>query len=406
MSRPPRSLDPFYVALPTGGSYKGVCPQHGFSSFAPKCGTLTYFLVPDQTGTLLSLSIQNTCKHLHFYLYSYGTCVLTLHVIVSRQPDRSAPCSRFSSFSPVTKSPVVHPLSVQPLTKCLSSNPFVLKTIHFDGGVYGALSAASELIPIPSFDFQLSTFNSRPSHQSLVASHQSPTVVSSHSVNILLNEVECRVLGSLIEKEITTPEYYPLSLNALVNACNQKSNRDPVMNLDEAAVRQALHSLDGQSLVRYVSASDSRVTKYEHRLQEAFNFYRHEIAILCVLLLRGPQTPGELRTRAERMHPFDDLGAVQSSLQHLMKREPPLVKVLPRQPGTKEARYAHLLSGDVEEWDAKSVAEPSLTPASVDGERIAHLEREVAALRNDVADFQKEVAELKQKFADFKKQFD
>jgi uncharacterized protein YceH (UPF0502 family) len=124
------------------------------------------------------------------------------------------------------------------------------------------------------------------------------------------------------------------------------------------------------------------------------------------LPLRGPQTPGELRTRAERMHPFDDLGAVQSSLQHLMKREPPLVKVLPRQPGTKEARYAHLLSGDVEEWDAKSVAEPSLTPASVDGERIAHLEKEVAALRNDVADFQKEVAELKQKFADFKKQFD
>ncbi len=245
-----------------------------------------------------------------------------------------------------------------------------------------------------------------PLHQSLVTSHQSPTVVSFHPVNILLNEVECRVLGSLIEKEITTPEYYPLSLNALVNACNQKSNRDPAMNLDEGAVRQALHSLDGQSLVRYVSAADSRVTKYEHRLQEAFNFYRHEIAILCVLLLRGPQTPGELRTRAERMHPFDDLGAVQSSLQHLMKREPPLVKVLPRQPGTKEARYAHLLSGDVEEWDAKSVAEPPLTPASVDGERIAHLEREVAALRNDVADFQKEVAELKQKFADFKKQFD
>src|SRR5882762_4900283 len=151
------------------------------------------------------------------------------------------------------------------------------------------------------------------------SSHKSPVIKRCiiPPVNILLNEVECRVLGSLIEKEITTPEYYPLSLNALVNACNQKSNRDPVMNLDEAAVRRALHSLDGQSLVRYVSAADSRVTKYEHRLQEAFNFYRHEVAILCVLLLRGPQTPGELRTRAERMHPFDDLGAVQSSLQHL-----------------------------------------------------------------------------------------
>ncbi len=238
------------------------------------------------------------------------------------------------------------------------------------------------------------------------SSHQSPNVVSFHPVNILLNEVECRVLGSLIEKEITTPEYYPLSLNALVNACNQKSNRDPVMNLDEAAARQALHSLDGQSLVRYVSAADSRVTKYEHRLQEAFNFYRHEVAILCVLLLRGPQTPGELRTRAERMHPFDDLGAVQSSLQHLMRREPPLVKVLPRQPGTKEARYVHLLSGDVEEWDAKSVAEPQLPPASAEGERIAHLEKEVAALRNDAAHFQKEIADLRQEFAQFRKQFE
>ena len=246
----------------------------------------------------------------------------------------------------------------------------------------------------------------------------SSSLVSFHPVNILLNEVECRVLGSLIEKEITTPEYYPLSLNALLNACNQKSNRDPVMTLDEAAVRQALHSLDGQSLVRSVSASDSRVTKYEHRLQEAFNFYRHEIAILCVLLLRGPQTPGELRTRAVRMHAFDDLSAVQSSLQHLMKREPPLVKVLPRQPGTKESRYAHLLSGDVElfggsglpdnveSFAAKPVAEASAAATFADGERVAHLEKELAALRNEVSDFQKEIAELKQQFAQFKKQFE
>ena len=225
-------------------------------------------------------------------------------------------------------------------------------------------------------------------------------------MNIFLNEVECRVLGSLIEKEITTPEYYPLSLNALVNACNQKSNRDPVMNLDEAGVRQALHSLDEQSLVRSVSASDSRVTKYEHRLQEAFNFYRHEVAILCVLLLRGLQTPGELRTRAERMHPFNDLSAVQSSLQHLMKRDPPLVKVLPRQPGTKEARYAHLLSGEEADWDAKSSAEPQLVPASVDSERISLLEKEVATLRSELGDFQKEIADLLQQFAQFKKQFE
>jgi len=218
-------------------------------------------------------------------------------------------------------------------------------------------------------------------------------------MNLQLTEVECRVLGALVEKEITTPEYYPLSLNALVNACNQKSNREPVTNLDESAVRQALHSLDGQSLVRSVSASDSRVTKYEHRLQEAFNFYRHEIAILCVLLLRGPQTPGELRTRAERMHPFEDLSAVQSSIQHLMKREPPLVKILPRQPGTKEARYAHLLAGDVEFPEAKTEIAPAANSISFDAERIAHLEEEIAALR-------KEVADLKQQFASFRKQFD
>jgi uncharacterized protein YceH (UPF0502 family) len=218
-------------------------------------------------------------------------------------------------------------------------------------------------------------------------------------VIILLNEVECRVLGALVEKEITTPEYYPLSLNALINACNQKSNREPVMSLDEAAVRKALHSLDGQSLVRSVSASDSRVTKYEHRLQEAFNFYRHEIAILSVLLLRGPQTPGELRGRTERLHHFDDLSALQSSLQHLMKREPPLVKVLPRQPGTKEARYAHLLSGDVGGFEARPdvVASPA-TAISVDGERLTHLVEEVAALRNEVADLKEQLAVFRRQF--------
>ncbi len=219
------------------------------------------------------------------------------------------------------------------------------------------------------------------------------------AVNIVLNEVECRVLGSLVEKEITTPEYYPLSLNALINACNQKSNRDPVMNLDDAAVRQALHSLEHQSLVRSVSPADSRVTKYEHRLQEVFNFYRHEIAILCLLLLRGPQTPGELRSRSERMHNFDDLAAVQSSLQHLMKREPPLAKPLPRQPGTKETRYAHLLSGDVAFTEPERRAQPDAGVGSVDGDRVTKLEEEIAALKNEIAD-------LKQQFALFRKQFE
>jgi hypothetical protein len=218
-------------------------------------------------------------------------------------------------------------------------------------------------------------------------------------VNIALNEVECRVLGSLVEKEGTTPEYYPLSLNALINACNQRSNRDPVMTLDEATVRQALHSLEGQSLVRSFSPADSRVTKYEHRLQEAFNFYRHETAILCLLLLRGPQTPGELRNRSERMHSFDDLAAVQSSLQHLMKREPPLVKPLLKQPGTKETRYAHLLSGDVTQADAESRAQEAVGEHSLDGDKARRLEEEIAALRNEVAD-------LKQQFALFRKQFE
>jgi len=165
-----------------------------------------------------------------------------------------------------------------------------------------------------------------------------------------LTPTEARVLGALIEKEITTPEYYPLSLNALVNACNQKNNREPVMALDEVEVRQALHGLEDECLAAAVRG-DSRVPKYEHQVQEVFNFTRGEIAVVCVLLLRGPQTPGELRGRTERMYRFDELTDVQAVLQRLMTREPVLVKVLPRQPGTKEARYIHLLSGDVEAFE-------------------------------------------------------
>jgi uncharacterized protein YceH (UPF0502 family) len=218
-------------------------------------------------------------------------------------------------------------------------------------------------------------------------------------VNVVLNEVEARVLGALLEKEITTPEYYPLSLNALVNACNQKSNRDPLMHLQEDAVRAALRVLQDNSLVRSVSAADSRVTKYEHRLQDAFNFDRREAAIMCELLLRGPQTPGELRSRAERMHHFDELSEVQSTLQHLMTREPALVKVLARQPGTKESRYAHLLSGDVD-TPASAAAHDSPAPVVAGNQdRTAQLESELAQLRAEVAD-------LKQQFAIFRKQFE
>jgi uncharacterized protein YceH (UPF0502 family) len=224
-------------------------------------------------------------------------------------------------------------------------------------------------------------------------------------MNIVLNEIEVRVLGALIEKDVTTPDYYPLSLNALVNACNQKNNRDPVMNLDEESVRQALESLQENRLAGPARGADSRVTKYEHRTQEVFNFTRGETAIVCVLLLRGPQTPGELRSRAERMHRFEDLTDVQSALQRLMQREPALAKVLPRQPGTKEARYMHLLSGDAETSTADiayvgRAPSPVSTPGnSADGDRMARLENEVATLRGEVAD-------LKQQIESFRRQFE
>jgi uncharacterized protein YceH (UPF0502 family) len=217
-----------------------------------------------------------------------------------------------------------------------------------------------------------------------------------------IGAAEARVLGCLAEKEVATPEYYPLSLNALVNACNQKSNREPIMNVDEDAVRQALHALSELGLARS-AATDGRVAKYEHRLQEVFNFHRHELALLCVLLLRGPQTPGELRGRSERLYSFDGLDAVHSALNMLMKREPPLVRVLPRQAGTKEARYVHLLCGEPSEAghepDQPSVLNSEKGSGSSRGEeRFARLEDMVAELRN-------EIAELKQQLAAFQKQF-
>ena len=219
------------------------------------------------------------------------------------------------------------------------------------------------------------------------------------ATNVLLTETEARVLGSLVEKDITTPDYYPLSLNALVNACNQKSNREPVMNLNDDAVRQALHSLNEKGLAGNASgAGDSRVAKFEHRMQEAFNLTRPETALLCVLLLRGPQTPGELRGRAERLHRFEDLTDVQSTLQKLMTREEPLAKVLPRQPGTKEARYAHLLCGDKPEWDAPAAVVEARSDSGVDDERIARLEEEVAALRKEMADLRDEVLRFRRQF--------
>ena len=226
-----------------------------------------------------------------------------------------------------------------------------------------------------------------------------------------LTPVEARVLGALIEKEITTPEYYPLSLNALVNACNQKNNREPVMTLDEVEVRQALHGLEDDRLAAPVRG-DSRVPKFEHHMQEVFNFTRGEIAIVCVLLLRGPQTPGELRGRTERMFRFDELSDVQSVLQKLMAREPALVKLLPRQPGTKEARYAHLLSGDVESFEPP----PSSTYATASASSYSHsssiveedpeLKERMAQLEAEVAILTRELSELRQQFEHLAKQLE
>ena len=213
-----------------------------------------------------------------------------------------------------------------------------------------------------------------------------------------LTENEVRVLGSLIEKDITTPEYYPLSLNALVNACNQKSNRDPMMQLHEDAVRDALGGLQEQRMAGPARGADSRVTKYEQRLQEVFNFTRPEIAVLCVLLLRGPQTPGELRGRTERLHRFEALEDVQSALQKLMQREPPLANVLPRQPGTKESRYAHLFAGDVVEVETPVQVGAVTKRDSADAPRIARLEEEVAELRREVSEVKDQVERFRRQF--------
>jgi uncharacterized protein YceH (UPF0502 family) len=215
---------------------------------------------------------------------------------------------------------------------------------------------------------------------------------------ILLTAAEARVLGALIEKEVTTPDYYPLSLNALINACNQRSNREPVMDLDEDAVRQALHGLEDLRLAGRARSADGRVTKYEHWLGEAFNFSRAETALLCVLLLRGPQTPGELRGRTDRLHRFDEIGDVLGALQKLMEREPPLVAVLPRQPGTKESRYAHLLSGPVESLVAALVTD-SVFARREPGAGVGFEER-VVLLETIVAELRQEMSELRQKFDD------
>ncbi|PYS56047.1 MAG: DUF480 domain-containing protein [Acidobacteria bacterium] len=212
----------------------------------------------------------------------------------------------------------------------------------------------------------------------------------------LLNETEVRVLGSLIEKEITTPEYYPLSLNALTNACNQSSNRNPVVHFDEETVARAMDSLRKKNLVHVVHKDDSRVTKYRHVMAETIGLDIPEIAVMCVLMLRGPQTVGEIRTRSNRIHDFQDLEEVETTLNALIAREPSALAVrLPRQTGQKEVRYAHLLSGEV----ALDNPDPAMIRAQADSERIAKLEEITEELR-------KEVEDLRNQFEQFRKQFE
>lgn len=223
-----------------------------------------------------------------------------------------------------------------------------------------------------------------------------------------LDPIQLRVLGALVEKEIATPENYPLSLNALVNACNQRSSRDPVLNLTEDEVRQAIHSLEDLNLTS--SVHDSRVPKYEHRVRTVLNLRRDETAVLCLLMLRGAQTPGELRSRADRLYTFDDIGAVTSTLERLASRpEPshevptpdatgPLVVMLQRQPGARESRYMHLLGGPIavsappSSW---SQPLPDTNPgAGSSRELLAGLQQEVIALRSTIAELESRIARL------------
>jgi uncharacterized protein len=211
-----------------------------------------------------------------------------------------------------------------------------------------------------------------------------------------LDDVEVRVLGALMEKEIATPEYYPLSLNALVNACNQKSNREPAVAYDEDTVETALDGLRAKGLAARLSGHEMRVPKHSHRLSEVINLGRREAAVLCVLMLRGPQTAGELRGRTERLYPFDDLEAVDACLTRLMEWQPePLVTRLPRQVGYKEVRYAHLLAG-----------EPALVSAPQGPPVRETRDDSVARLQATVDRLEAEVADLKRQFSEFKRQFE
>jgi uncharacterized protein len=214
-------------------------------------------------------------------------------------------------------------------------------------------------------------------------------------VELLLDPVEVRVLGALIEKEATTPEYYPLTLNALVAACNQKNNRDPVVNYDEETVAEALLNLRRQHLAMETSGRGMRVPKYAQRLSEALNLGRRELALLGTLMLRGRQTVGELRDRAGRMHEFSDLEEAAACLDRMSELEQPLARRLERQPGEKEPRYTHLLSGAVDESAPAAVAARTAVPVGGSASRLAELEAEMARLRGEVDSLKSQMADLR-----------
>jgi len=209
-----------------------------------------------------------------------------------------------------------------------------------------------------------------------------------------LTITEARVLGSLVEKQLTTPEYYPLTLNALSAACNQKSNRDPVMSLDETAILSAVDSLRDKNLVYLFYGSSSRTVKYKHMLPSVLELEPPAVAVITLLLLRGAQTIGELRGRSDRLYEFSGLGEVQETLDDLASRDDPLVIKLERQPGQKEARYAHLLSGKVEP-SLRSNRTDSFADTEIDGDLSIELKR--------LAD---ELAAFRAEFDEFRKQFD
>jgi hypothetical protein len=221
-------------------------------------------------------------------------------------------------------------------------------------------------------------------------------------MELQLSTQEARVLGCLIEKEMTTPEYYPLSLNGLTNACNQKSNRDPVMNLDETDVVRCLDALRFQGLAMQAASDGGRVPKYKHNLAQKLYLEPEEQAILCELLLRGAQTVGELRNRCERMHAFSNLEAVEEVLHLLATRKEPLLIKLPRQPGRKENRFAHLLCGTPD-----SEEPPAHEPTQETARRhVEAQEARILALEEEIAELRGEVAELSAAFAVFRNQFE